>query len=187
MKRIYVIPRWGNTSHDEWYPWLKEELQNTSKFESVEVLDMPQPNVPIIKNWTEYLRQKIGNSTHELSKTYLVGHSIGVQAILRYLATLPSSIKIPGILGVAAWWKIDQPWDSVKPWLETPLDLSRVKSMVNQTLILISDNDPITHDWKKNKTDWEKKLDAKVQVIHGAEHFREQVEFPVLEAIEKYF
>ena len=90
MKKVYIIHRWGADSTSDWIPWLKEELE---KKDIRTVSDMQDTNNPTIENWIDEIS---GIVTSPDSDTYFVGHSIGCQAVVRYLSTLPEGVSIGG-------------------------------------------------------------------------------------------
>jgi predicted alpha/beta hydrolase family esterase len=56
-----------------------------------------------------------------------------------------------------------------KPWLETPIDLGKVKRTTNKFIALFSDNDPFVD--VRNAKHFEEKLDAKTTIQHNKGHF----------------
>ena len=46
-------------------------------------------------------------------------------------------IALPeGVLLVAGWWDVDKPWESIVPWIETPVDLARVRAAARRFVVL---------------------------------------------------
>src|SRR3989344_5696346 len=123
MKKVYLIHKWGGNSGEEWYVWLKEELEKKG-FE-VEVFDMPNTDEPKIEEWVKYLEENI-NSDDIDEKTYFVGHSIGCQTILRYLEKLHKNKKIAGCVFVAPWLDLinlgEEEMKIAHPWINTKID-----------------------------------------------------------------
>ena len=56
-----------------------------------------------------------------------------------------------------------------KPWMETPIDFTKVKRMVGETLAIFSDNDPYVPLSQKDL--FERELGAKVVIEHNKGHF----------------
>ena len=95
----------------------------------VEVPAMPDTDNPKIESWVSFLKKTIKNPGKD---TYLIGHSIGCQAILRYLQGINS--KIGGVVFVAGWFSLkgletDGEWAIAKPWIETPIDFVKTKKL----------------------------------------------------------
>ena len=98
MKVAYIIHGWGGSSEEEIHKWLKRELQRRSF--KVIAPEMPHANTPKIEEWVSHL-QKIAPNPDE--QTYFIGHSIGCQAILRYLEKFSDKNKIGGAVLIAPW------------------------------------------------------------------------------------
>jgi len=170
-KKVFIIHGWDGYPGEGWFPWLKRELE-TNGFE-VSVPQMPQASEPRINSWIPEL-QKIIN--HPDEQTYFVGHSMGCQAIARYLESLPDNIKIGGVIFVAGFFKRltnledDDIVHSVyKEWLETPIDLKKIKRHINKSVAIFSDNDPFVP--MDNREEFENLLCSKIIIEHNKGHF----------------
>lgn len=167
--RIFIVPRWGGTPTVEWYQWLKPQLEALDY--SVHVMDMPDPSLPRLDTWPPALAAAIGSPDE---KTHFIGHSVGCQTIMRYLASLPPGSRVGKVLCVAGWWTIDASvvWESIVPWIETPIDLEAIRSAAPEIHVLISDNDEFTSDHEANTRAWQSKVNARVVVVPNEMHFR---------------
>ena len=177
-----VIPRWAGTPTSDWYPWLRQELKATKPqpFDPVVVADMPDPGLPSIPAWVGRVQGLLGSDPEETARTVIVGHSVGSQAVLRALAELPAGVHVGGVLCVAGWFWTDAPWDSLMPWIETPIDLERTRSAAGQQIVvMMSDNDRHISDWRANRSAWQDRLDATVVIVPGANHFNGE-QYPVI-------
>lgn len=188
-KRLIIIPRWSGRPNSDWYPWLRRSLEQHAShaFEPVVAAAMPHPEQPTIAAWVAKIAELVGPDPVDIARTVLVGHSIGCQAILHYLATLPTDVSLHGLLSVAGWWWVDHPWDSLQPWIKTPVDLKRVRTASDKCVVLISDNDPFIADWVANKRAWGDRLNAMVFVVPGAEHFNAPQQPVVLQTLIEQF
>lgn len=169
MKRIFIIHCWGGTPADNWYPWLASALE--AKGYAVTVPDMPDTETPAIDAWVHHLKDVVGTVDEQ---TFFVGHSIGCQTILRYLASLPAGTKAGGAAFVAGWFHLtrlesDEEWAIAKPWLETPIDLAQVKEHAQTFHAIFSDNDPFVP--LSDKDIFEKELGASTVVMNEKGHF----------------
>jgi uncharacterized protein len=170
MKRAFIVHKWGGTPSSDWYPWLKESLE--AKGISTFVLSMPDTDEPKMENWVPYLAAEVGDPD---SNTYLIGHSMGCQAILRYLERLKPDEIIGGALLVASFITIKKGSMSseddmvLKPWLERKIDLQKAGKHANSIVSICSDNDPyIPAD---DAELFRKELGSKVIMIPKAGHF----------------
>jgi predicted alpha/beta hydrolase family esterase len=185
-KRVFIAHGWDGTPQEGWFPWLKQELE-TKGFE-VFVPQLPDTANPRIYNWVPALAQAVGTPDEQ---TYFVGHSMGCQAIVRYVETLPDGQKIGGAVFVAGFFKHltgleDDPavQETDKHWLGAPIDLEKVKSHLPKSVAVFSDDDP----WVPldNQDDFRDKLGSEIVIEHDKKHFSGSdgnVELPV--ALEK--
>lgn len=170
-KRVFIVHRWYGSPETDWYPWLKKELEN--KGFQVSVPAMPNPDAPEIKSWVETLRKAVGKPDTE---TYLIGHSVGCQTILRYLESLQASTKVGGTVFVAGWTTLTSKAtpskteeEIAKRWIETPIDAKRVQQHIAKSIAIFSDNDPYVP--LDENTRAFKLFGAKVIIEHGKGHY----------------
>ena len=175
MKRIIIIHGWEGSPRNNWLPWLKSELEKLGQ--EVLVPDMPDTDNPIIERWVNYLSKVVGTPD---KNTYLIGHSIGCQAVLRYLETIKKSVG--GAIFVSGWFDLsvdnEEEEKIAKPWVETPIDFNKVKSVLPKSTLIISDNDP-HGGFEENKKKFEE-LGSRIVVLHNAEHITEANEPAIL-------
>ena len=171
MKRVFIIHRWDGNPTEDWYQWLKKELEGRG-FE-VFVPAMPEPDEPKIETWIPFLSQLVGTPD---ANTFFVGHSIGCQTIIRYLETLPEGVKIGGAVFIAGWYNVrnletEEEWRIVEPWVSAPRDDEKIRKVVNKAVAIFSDNDPFVQP--ENQESWKEKVGAKIVVEHNKGHFTE--------------
>ena len=168
-KTVFIIHGWSGYPEEGWYPWLKKELEQRKL--RVEIPSMPGTDNPEIKAWVSFLKKTIKNPDKE---TYLVGHSIGCQAILRYLQE--TKVKIGGAVFVAGWLTLkgletDEVREIAKPWLETPIDFGKARKCLEKFTAIFSDNDPFVP--LENTNLFREKLGAKIIIEKQKGHFTE--------------
>ena len=167
MPRVIIVHRWSGGPSDDWRPWLKKELEKRG----YEVLnpEMPDRDTPVIGSWVRRLAEVAGTPD---ARTYFVGHSIGCQAILRYLQTI--NTPVGGAVFVAGWFNLKNMEDAeveeiAKPWIKTPIDIAKIKKVLPKSVLIISDNDPYDA-LEENKRRFGE-FGARVVVVPGAGHF----------------
>ena len=172
MKRAFIIHGWGGYPEEGWFLWLKRELEK--KEFQVMVPAMPETDAPKIGSWVNHLANLVGTPDEE---TFLIGHSIGCQTVLRYLEKLPAGQRVGGVVLVAGWiHRLDgdlSPEELIiaKPWIETSLDLNKVKGKSKNFTAIFSDNDQFTRLTKENEEIFKNQLGAKVIEEHAKGHF----------------
>lgn len=181
--RLYLVHRWDGHPHADWYPWLKEELEK--KGWKVIILAMPDPAEPNRDVWVNHLEKIV---SHPDQDTYFIGHSIGCQTIIRYLATLPKNVHIGGILLVAGWLTLNIETEEEKriaqPWLEAPIDFQKVKEKTKNIIAFFSTDDPFV-PLKENTTLFKKNLGAKIIIEKNQGHYNNKKYPQFLKEIEK--
>ncbi|MBU2638118.1 MAG: alpha/beta hydrolase [Nanoarchaeota archaeon] len=168
-KRVFIIHGWGGKPEGEWFPWLKKELEKREFV--VEIPEMPDTDNPVIEAGVHFLKKAVKNPDEE---TYFVGHSIGCQAILRYLAD--TNVQIGGAVFVAGWFTLkglesDEEWETANPWIETPIDLGKVKNHLPKCSAIFSGNDPFVP--LENSSVFKEKFGAKIIIEKQKGHFSE--------------
>ena len=148
----------------------------------MERLSLPGHEKPEIERWVPALLAALGPDPRD---TVIVAHSVGAQAALRALARLPEGARVRGLLCVAGWWTIDEPWDSIGPWMELDFEPERAARAAGWISVLLSDNDPYTADHARTAALFRDRLGATVRVVPGAAHFNDGSEPQVVSALKE--
>ncbi len=164
-QRVFIIHGWEATPYSNWFPWLAKELKNRG-FEVV-APQMPNANYPKQAEWLEYLQEIVGQADEQ---TFLVGHSLGVIAILRYLEALPLKQQVGGAVLVAGFSEFIEfeGSEEISNFFTKPLDYQKVKKSAKQFVVISSDDDPfVPIEGGEIMRD---KLGAKLIVMSGCGH-----------------
>lgn len=137
--RVFVVHGWEGSPGEGWFPWLKRNLDA-----EVHVLAMPNPEEPEIDAWVSAISGAVGAPDEE---TFFVGHSIGCQAILRFLQALDNP-RIGGLVLVAPWTSLkpvvfeeEGAEEVARPWLDTPIDWEKAKEAAKSIVAVFSKDD----------------------------------------------
>ncbi len=168
MKRAYIIHRWGGDSTSDWVPWLKEELE-ANGIAAVSP-DMPNTDAPTITEWTSFLLSLIAAPDTD---TYLIGHSVGCQAIVRYLAQLPDGTSVGKVILVAPWTELtkikEESKETARQWVETQIDWDKARAHAKGFTVIYSDTDPLVST--DNAKYFAEKLGANLILEENRGHF----------------
>lgn len=89
---------------------------------------------------------------------------------------MPKGTKIGGVVFVAGFFKRltgieDEPGndETVKHWLDAPINFEKIKSHINKSIAIFSDNDPYVP--LDNQDDFRDKLGSKIIIEHQKGHF----------------
>lgn len=169
MKRVFIIHGWGGNPEEPMLQWIKNQLE-LKEFE-VEIPVMPNAEEPIIEEWISFLNSIVENPDSEI---FFIGHSIGCQAIMRYLEQLDETVKVGGAVFIAGWFNLqnletEEEKEIAREWEETSLNIDLIKKHTDNFTAIFSDNDPFVplSDAKLFK----EKLSAKIIIEHGKFHF----------------
>jgi hypothetical protein len=172
MRNVYIIHGWDGSPDEPMLQWLKSSLERRGFSVSVPV--MPDTEAPEINAWVNKIRDTVILE----EDTILIGHSIGCQAILRYLETVDEGIKIAGVVLIAPWMKLDEKTlkeegeeviRMTEPWMNNPINFNKVKRHIIKAVAIFSDNDPYVS--LEQKDVFEDKLGAEIIIEHGKGHF----------------
>ena len=119
-----------------WRPWLMAELGKQEIY--VCALSMPNPDEPICSEWVEEISRHV--EVNKNDDIYLIGHSLGVPAILRYLESAQSN-PIKGAILVSGPSEKNNN-RKIDSFLETPFDFEIIKSKCQIFSIIHGDDDP---------------------------------------------
>jgi predicted alpha/beta hydrolase family esterase len=184
MKKVHIVHSRGAHPNDFWYPAAAHALEGANF--TVKIPQMPNPESPKKTEWLaalEPLQQEIDENT------YLLGHSVGCQAVLRTLDSLPEGVKCGGVVLVAGWvsvpaWegRTDEEKAVLNDWMNPPLDLRRLAETSKRFTAIFSDNDEFVppENWKA----CEEQLHAKVIVKHAAGHFEGKNDLQLPEVVD---
>ncbi|MFZ2522838.1 MAG: alpha/beta hydrolase [Minisyncoccia bacterium] len=136
MKKVFIIHGFQGSPNGGWRPWLMAELEKQDIYACA--LSMPKPDEPICNEWVEEISRYV--EVNKNDDIYLIGHSLGVPAILHYLEnSQANSIKGVVIVSGPSEKNNNRKIDS---FLETPFDFESIKSKCKSFSIIHGDNDP---------------------------------------------
>jgi predicted alpha/beta hydrolase family esterase len=138
MKKVFIIHGFNGSPNGGWRPFLMRELAKNDIWACS--LPMPTPDAPIKDEWIKTLSDAIKNPSEEI---FLVGHSLGVPTILRYLESLPEGSKIGGAVLISGpILKIEKDgYEKVNSFIEQTFNYEHIKNVCNNFIIIHGDND----------------------------------------------
>ena len=163
MKRVVIVHGWKGSPQENWLPYLKEELENLSV--EIHVPQMPNPDFPVCSEWVNILKSLIINP--DLG-TFLVGHSLGIIAILRYLESLPEGNAVGGVVSVAGFSETLGIKEH-ESFFSIPINYDKVKRSCRKFVAFQSDNDYYVS--MKNGEILRDRLGSELIIIKNAGHF----------------
>lgn len=174
-KRVILIHGWHGSPDENWFPWLKRELEKM-KFEVI-VPEMSSKDWPIKEEWVAKIKEVVVKPDDQ---TYFVAHSLGCISILRYLEELKYEDNIGGAVFVAGFAKSINK-EQLDNFLKPSVKFEKILSHCGNFVCIFSDNDryvplEISHDLQKN-------LKAKTILEPGNGHFGNRENMKELPAV----
>lgn len=165
MKNAFIIHGAYGSPQENWFPWLKVELEKLGY--KVIVPQFPTPDGQNLKSWLEVFEQYKSELN---SDTVIIGHSIAVAFIFRVLEQLDHPIKaaflIAGFIRGLDNSEVDQINAS---FYDEPFDWEKIRSNCQTFVCFNSDNDPYVP--LEQGEEAAKNLGVDVTLVKDAGHF----------------
>jgi predicted alpha/beta hydrolase family esterase len=137
-------------------------------------LPMPTPEAPAQQEWVDEIERILEMNKND--EIYLVGHSLGSTAILRYLENTSSNIA--GVVLVSG--PIIKTMNrKINNFFKTPFDFKTVKTKSDRFVVIHGDNDPYVPITDHGDIS-SKALDAHYIVIKNGQHLNGSAGYHVL-------
>ena len=140
MKKVFLIHGFNGSPNGGWRPWLMGKLARMDIYACS--LPMPSPEAPQKGEWVQTIAEAVGSPNKD---TFLVGHSLGVPAILRYLEVLQEGEKIGGVVLVSGpFTHISKDgYDNVNNFLKGGFDFEKIKTACDYFVVVHGTDDPM--------------------------------------------
>lgn len=182
MKIFIIHGSYGNPK-ENWFPWLKQELEKEGH--TVFVPKFPTPEGQNLKNWMFEFQAGMYYSMLD-EDSVIIGHSLGPAFIL----SVPEKLEIPkpvkacffvaGFLGLLDNSEVDE---INRTFVEKDFNWEKIKKNCEKFFIYNSDNDPYV-PLEKAK-DLAEKLGSELKIIKGAGHFNEKAGYTEFQTLLK--
>jgi hypothetical protein len=164
MKSALILHGTASTSQMNWFPWLKEKLEE--KGWNVWVPNLPKAEKPNIKRYSAFL---LGNQDWKFNQnSVVIGHSSGAVAILGLLQNMPEGMYVDTCILVGSF-KNDLGREDLKELFAGPFDFEKIKTHAKKFIFIHSDNDPYCP--LEHAEYLAEKLGGKLLVQKGQGHF----------------
>ncbi len=162
-KQALILQGWYQKPENNWYPWLKKELEKIQY--TVFLPDLPtiHTDLPDMQKQLSYI-----NSLFKInSETIVIGHSLGCLLGMRLAEKHPIDK-----LFLVAGWDYDDLTQGHRLFWKKPMHHTIIKHNVKEIYVISSDNDPYTTAFTAEEMS--KRLGGKFILIKGADHFTEK-------------
>ncbi|MFA5023941.1 MAG: alpha/beta fold hydrolase [Patescibacteria group bacterium] len=178
MTNIFIFHGTEGYPEENWFPWLKGELEAKGYKVFVPQFTTP-PIIPakiaewfdVLKNYEQYINED----------TILIGHSLGGVFALRVLEKLNHSLKAVFLTGTPVGAKPMFNYERDSSFSGFSFDWPTIKTKAKYFAVFQSDNDPFVS--LGNGQELAKNLGVELSFIPGAGHFNKKagyLKFPEL-------
>ncbi|HLD85449.1 MAG TPA: alpha/beta hydrolase [archaeon] len=165
MINVFIIHGSYGNPEENWFPWMKRELENEGYF--VAIPAFPTPEGQKLNMWLDKLKE-YDNYFDE--NTILIGHSMGCALLLRKLELLKNPVKAVFLIGGFTKDLWNGKYSSIiDTFFEQPFDWHHIRDNSKHFEVYQSDNDPLVP--VSMGKDIAKNLGVKLVKIKNAGHF----------------
>ena len=164
MKQVFIIHGTDGHPAENWFPWLKLQLENLGY--SVVVPQFPVGALQTPENWHIELNKYKNRFDYE---TIIIGHSFGAGFLLKVLEQLENRIRAAVFISPPVGVKPIKYWELDKPLLKDGFEWSRIKRGAKHHIVFHSEDDPYISIGNGEKVAQE--LAIKLQKEEFAGHF----------------
>lgn len=163
MKKVFIIHGFEGTPNGGWRPWLMGELEKIDIYACA--LAMPEPAEPVCDDWLAEIGRHVERDPED--EIYLVGHSLGAPAILRYLELADKTTNIKGVVLVSCPSEKNGN-AKIDGFLEAPFMFKMIRTRAKRFAVIHGDDDPLVP--LANGETIAKSLGCPLTVIPGGQH-----------------
>jgi len=179
MDSVLICHGLGGSSRENWFPWLKKELQHLDY--KVIVPDFPNSEIPKLQEWLDTY-SKLDNLFDENS--IFIGHSLGCPFLLNVLEQRSKPIKVTvlvaGFTGLLSDGEINT---KVANFSDKTFNWELIQQHGRSFYVIHSDNDP--HVPLEKAEELAKNLGTEVILIPDSGHFNNTFFPQLLDMIKK--
>jgi len=170
MKTVFIIHGAYGNPQENWFPWIKNELEKEGC--KVIVPAFPTPENQTLEEWTKVFKPYIDLVDKD---SIFVGHSLGPSFILSVLELLNIQVKacyfVAGFVGL-----LNDDLDKINhTFTNKNFNWPKIKSNCKKFFVVNSDNDPYISI--KKAEELASHLNIKVTEIKSAGHFNAKAGF----------
>jgi predicted alpha/beta hydrolase family esterase len=163
MKNALILHGTEAGPQDNWFSWLKKELE--SRHWQVWLPKLPQADKPNLKRYNRFLLSQNWQFNQD---SVIIGHSSGAVAILGLLQALPKRTQVNTCILVGTF-NDDLGWKELDELFTEPFDWGKIKTKAKKFIFIHSDDDPFCPlEHAKFQAE---KLNGKLIIKKGQKHF----------------
>jgi len=179
MVNVLVCHGLGGSARENWFPWLKKELQHLNH--NVSVPDFPNSENPKLQEWIDTY-SKLDNLFDENS--IFIGHSLGCPFLINVLQQRSKPVKatvlVAGFTGLLSDREVNT---KVADFSDKTFNWDLIQQRSRSFYVIHSNNDP--HVPLEKAEELAKNLRTEVRLIPNSGHFNDNSFPKLLDMIKK--
>ncbi len=173
MKKVFLIHGYRGEPNGGARPWIMGKLSKDGIWACAPA--MPMADGPKKDEWVMEIKRQVGEPTTEI---FLVGHSLGVPAILHYLETLSVEESIGGVVLISGPIHILEA-DKYRPidhFMDTEFNFEHIKKVCQNFVVIHGELDPAVPF--AHSIELSNNLSCENVTIKGGDHLSDYYELP---------
>lgn len=138
MKNALIIHGTEGNPEENWFPWLKKQLETYGYQVTVPQFPTPQNQDP--GHWFATLQPYISSFNE---KTLLIGHSCGGAFLLKVLEEIRTKVKVAVFVAASAGVKPIKYYEVDRPFVEKPFNWEKIRQSADHFFVFHSEDDPL--------------------------------------------
>ena len=138
MKKAYIITGYGASPSDHWFNSVKQTLEEEGI--QTTISQMPDPDRPNITTWLNYMDTLLAEADED---TVIIAHSLGCITLVRHLLAKQPLPHVKGLVFVSPFAAPLPTLPMLDTFIDTAVDISRLKTIAPFRDVIISTNDTI--------------------------------------------
>lgn len=164
MKNAFIFHGTGGCPKENWFPWLKSELEKLGF--NVIIPQFPTPEGQTPETWFEVFEKYKEFYTPE---TIVFGHSLGGAFLLRILEKFDVRVKAAFFISAPVGVLPIKNIETDRPFLEKAFDWEKIRNNAEKFFVFHSDDDPFV--CLGNGEQLAKHLSVDLTFVPNAGHF----------------
>ncbi len=158
MKHALILHAWYDNPTTQWYPWLKQQLEQKEYTVDIPELPTMNTNLPDLEKQLEVALPFV------TAQSVVIGHSLGALLAMRLAEKTQYDTMI-----LVAGWDFNELTTEHQLFWKIPIHHASIQENVKHIYVVSSDNDP--YITAVTAQDMNKRLGGTFVLVPGAGHF----------------
>lgn len=138
MKKVFIVHGYNASSHDHWFPWLKQQVESTGSL--CDIVQLENAQNPQYAVWKQNLIQQIQTLNDDV---IIVTHSLGGISSLGFLSEVLNGRKIHALYLISGFNRKLPALPELNEFIDQiHVDDETLRLAIKHRFIFFSNNDP---------------------------------------------